>query len=52
MIDTLRLTQADVLNGGELLITFSDGRSILMTLEQVLAADSTPLPDLADDDFA
>ena len=38
MNNSLLIAQADVLNNSELLLTLSDGRSLLITVDQALAA--------------
>ena len=52
MIESLTIAQADVLNGKEVLVVLSDGRSLVLTLRGILDAEFRVVPPAEDDEEA
>ena len=50
MNENLYIKQADALNDGEIMVVLSDNRSLLLTLEQVLATNWELVPEPIDDE--
>ena len=48
MSEPLSITSADVFKGGQILVTLSDGRTLIVTLEQILRTNPEVVP--RDDD--
>ena len=50
MSESMFITQADALNEGEIVVNLSDGRTLLLTLEQLMAAQPMMIPSADDDE--
>jgi hypothetical protein len=49
MNESVFITQSDALDDNEIMVNLSDGRSLRLTLEQILAADPEIVPEPEED---